>query len=190
MAGNRSFLEGKAGCSRIAVFHTGIGPDAAAAAMKAAIALGPWNLVIAAGFAGGLEPGLALGDAVLDDFQTSNRLVSQAKPIESVQAKAKLRAQTGAIAVDMETDTIRKACLIAGIPIVATRVISDTASQDLPIPFPIWFDLENQRPRPFALLAYLACNPRRIAPFARFVRSIPRLSNALAIAVEGCIGFE
>ena len=74
--------------------------------------------------------------------------------------------------MDMETETIAGACKNFCIPMLSVRAISDTASRSLPVPFAVWFDAKKQKPRVFALIRYLARNPRRIRPFVGFVKGI------------------
>jgi adenosylhomocysteine nucleosidase len=177
---------GMIGQVEVAVAHTGIGPEAAAVAIHRLFPLAPWTCVLAAGFAGGLDPQLSLGDVVIETRPSSEpcRLISRPLPVESVEEKARVFRETGAAAVDMETDTLAAACAVADIPFTAVRVISDPANTALPVPFAAWFDLKNQRPKPLGLLAYLVRHPRGVPPFVRFLRGLSFVAENLAAAVE------
>ena len=183
------FARGKIGHAEVGVIHTGIGPEAAERSLRAVFDGDAWRLVVVAGFAGALAPKLSLGDIVMEEVpsQAPRRIISTALPVETAAAKRALHAKTGAQAVDMETDAVARVCAEWSVPALAVRVISDAAETDLPVPFSEWFHLEKQRARPVRLLGYLARHPGRVPAFARFVRVIPKLSEALALAVEGSI---
>ncbi len=183
------FATGQIGLTEVGVMHIGIGPQAAERSLRAVFQERAWRLVVVAGFAGALAPKLSLGDIVMEELpsQAPCRIISTDLPVETAAAKRALHAQTGAQAVDMETQAVARVCAERSVPLLAVRVISDAAETDLPVPFSEWFHLEKQRARPIRLLAYLARHPGRIPPFARFVRAIPKISEALALAVEGSI---
>ncbi len=185
------FLLGNVGKEEVLLAHTGVGPAAAAANVAALLAWQRPRLLLSAGFAGGLDPRLATGDLLLatnfsapvllaqsrallagDARAYFGTLTSQPHPAETVAEKAALARATGALGVDMETASIAAACARAGVPLLSVRAISDPAREPLPVPFAEWFDLTAQRPRPFALVRYLAHHRAQIGPFVRFVRGL------------------
>jgi hypothetical protein len=121
------------------------------------------ELVLTCGFAGGLNPALKIGDVVFeigrsrgDETQIKKKsetphvvsydqlIAAGAKPAKffcadriatTVAEKKKLRDETGADAVEMESAAIHAVCREFGIPCVTVRVISDTANEDLPLDF-------------------------------------------------------
>lgn len=189
----RRRLEASSFAGKVAVAHSGAGP-AAAGRHAGRVLEGRPEMLIAAGFAGGLDRALRTADVMVATNFSDPTLIAHARaiggarfgaltsvdlPAESLDAKAAL-ARDGAIAVDMETAAVSAACARAGIPLLAVRVISDPACEPLPVPFAEWFDLERQRPRPLRLVAWLARHPKQIAPFARFVRGLAPARRALA----------
>jgi len=126
--------------------------------------LAPPELVLTCGFAGGLDPDLRPGEAVFEmplapslsppgEESVSGRtgeglfaklLTVGAKPAKffcadkiatTVAEKKKLRQETGADAVEMESAAIHAVCRERRIPCATVRVISDTANEDLPLDF-------------------------------------------------------
>jgi len=205
----RGFLSSANCAEEIRVTHTGVGFASAAAKIAKLLSGDRPRVVISSGYAGGLDPQLKISDLLLATNFSAPGLValcrtsagdrrvpvfgwltSQAAAVESVADKAALADETGAHAVDMETEAIALACSAAGVPLLSVRAISDAASQPLPVPFEHWFDLARQRPRPVALVSYLARQPSRIAAFARFVRGLPSARLALTGYLVDLLGSE
>ena len=167
----------------VLIVHTGIGPESAGRVIRSLLAVEKPRLLVCAGFGGGLDPQLRVGDTLVADF-SAGVILSSADPLETPAQKAAVFRKSGARIVDMETATIAAACSAAGVPLVAVRAVSDSADDSLPVPFDVWFDAARQRARPLALVGFLLRNPSRAAPFARFVLRLPRVAAALARAIE------
>jgi nucleoside phosphorylase len=192
-------LLGRRRSEGIRVEHFGVGPVISAERIGRLLAAEKPPLLVCAGFAGGLDPRLAIGDLVVAENlstpevlgraragtnalppRTFGSIVSRATPVESVAEKAALFRETSALAVDMESEAVAAACRAAGVPLLVVRVISDPADLPLPVPFADWFDLQRQQPRVLGLLKYLALHPNHIGPFANFVRGLAPARHALA----------
>jgi uridine phosphorylase len=153
----REFLAGEAS---VPASHL---QDASTGQVRLARTLAPPDLVLTCGFAGGLNPDLKLGEVVFEisrsrgnETQIKEKLetpyvvsyekliTAGAKPAKffcsdriatTIAEKKKLRAETGADAVEMESAAIHAVCAERGIPCATIRVISDTANEDLPLDF-------------------------------------------------------
>jgi len=187
------------------VLHTGIGGEIAGPWLEGWLRVERPEFVISSGFAGGLDPALEFGSIVAaTNFsdaallrQARNRIpkcrsgdfVSAPAAVESVEEKRALHAKTGAIAVDMETESLAVVCAKFGVPMLALRVVSDDVRTALPLPLSVCFDLQKQRPRPLSILGVLTREPGKIGPFVRFVRSTKTagaiLADALAALLSG-----
>ena len=192
----------------VAIVHTGVGDTSAGRTRLGTKIAEPGGIraVISAGYAGGLAVHLRVGDLVLgENFSDpalaasarqalggeslhAGRIVSRDAVAATATAKRTLGAETGALAVDMETAWIAEACAAQRLPMLSLRVISDAADQDFPVPGHILFDAARQRPRYLALPAWLLAHPGKIGPFAAFVRGLgparERLARALRQVIE------
>jgi adenosylhomocysteine nucleosidase len=177
---------GNLGAVTVIVIHTGIGPVSAERAIRELLAHEQPRRVISAGFAGGLDPALRVGDTLTADFPTP-MILSRSTPVETPAEKIAAFRETGARLVDMETGAIGAVCAGAGVPLSSIRAVSDSADESLPVPFGVWFDTTRQRPRPLALVLHLVRHPSHIAPFARFVLRLPRVAEALAQAIGAAL---
>jgi adenosylhomocysteine nucleosidase len=142
----RKIAAGRAGMAMLTV---GIGRQNAEKSVRSFLASCSPELVLTCGFAGGLNPDLKLGDVVFEignrQSEIENRLLAAgARPAKffcadriatTVAEKKKLRDETGADAVEMESAAIHAVCRERGIPCVTIRVISDPANEDLPLDF-------------------------------------------------------
>lgn len=183
------------GASRtVIIAHTGIGVAAAEKCVNRVIAEHHPRLLISAGYAGALDPGIAHGELFLaTNFTTAELIASpnasrgilttQPRAAETAAQKAALARETGAQAVDMETSAIARVCATHDVPLLSLRAISDTASAEIPVPLHVTYDLCRQRPRVAGLLAFLVRNPSRILPFARFVRGLKPAREAMTSAI-------
>ena len=179
-------FRGRCGKVEVLVVHTGIGPDSAGRVIQSVLAVEKPRLLVCAGFGGGLDPLLRVGDTLVADF-SSGVILSSSDPLETPAQKAAIFRKSGARIVDMETATVAAACSSASVPLVAVRAVSDSADDSLPVPFDVWFDAARQRARPLALVGFLLRTPSRAAPFARFVSRLPRVAAALAREIEGVL---
>jgi adenosylhomocysteine nucleosidase len=125
----------------------GPGPARARAAAEALIAAGAETLA-SFGVAGALDPRLKPGDLVvataaidadgtryaaeLREFGIRGAILTQAHPVASAEEKRRLFAETGALAVDMETAAVAAVACRAGRRFVAVRAICDAAARALP----------------------------------------------------------
>lgn len=199
--GTLPVITGELLARRIAVCHTGVGAESCNTRIAAFLQEHRPAKLVSSGFAGGLDPALQVGDVVVAANFCSPEMLAKASlqqifqgamttekhVAETVAEKAALFSQTGASAVDMETAIIFGQCSQRGIPMLSLRGISDSAADDLPVSFSIWFDAAKQKPRVGALLWELATHPAKIPRFAKFVRGISlaraRLTEALAALV-------
>lgn len=196
--GSFPVFSGRLGAEDVLVCHTGMGASSVRASLPEAI--GPHRLrgLVATGFAGALDPSLAVGDIVADRHLSAPLLLETAvalgaRPLSfasrdevagTAREKQSLARETGAQVIDMESAAIAEICRERHIPFLAVRAISDTARRDFPVPPRILFDFSRQRSRPLALATYLATHPARVPAFAHFVSDLvqarQRLTDFLA----------
>ena len=128
------------------VLITGMGARNASSAVNQFLQQASPRRVITAGFAGGLNPALTLGTVL---YQCDPELVAglsdtgaragtfhcAERVAVTAASKSELWRKTRADAVEMESAVIRQLCLERSLPSATVRVISDTATEDLPLDF-------------------------------------------------------
>jgi len=196
-------VTGWLGNRNVLVLHTGVGATAARRTLAHYWEMretygGRWDVLITAGFAGGLDPSLPAGALVLGGsdplmLERARELLGKRahvgglattfEPLETVEAKEVFFRETGALAVDMETEAVAAFCRESGVSWLAVRGISDPAGMPFPVPYDVCFDATTQQPLPGALFRFLALHPGRAFPFARFVWNVRRAQRTLTAAL-------
>ena len=107
------------------------------------------DLMICSGLAGALRANIMVGDVIIQSTDSSltdtagsalkeraipyhiGPLVTVASPVLTPTARRDLAAKSGAVAVDMESQTIAALCRERGIPCLAMKGVSDGIDDDL-----------------------------------------------------------
>ena len=130
----------------IEVIHTGVGEDISSERIGKFLGNQQFDFLISAGFAGSLNRELQVNDLlVAKNFSTLDRKQAQSSLsnvpiyaanmltvpalIDSSEERERIARDSGASAVDMETEFIARACAVHSIPLLALRVITDTPTQ-------------------------------------------------------------
>jgi adenosylhomocysteine nucleosidase len=182
---------------------TGIGARNAERTLRAALAKEKPELVISAGFAGGLEPKLVSGTVVFDTdgwpaLQTA-LLAAGARPARfhcaekvatTAAEKRKLREDTGAEVVEMESQIIGSMCRQEHVPCATVRVVLDTAAEDLPLDFNQLMTPDRALDNRKLALAILKA-PGKISALLRLQKQSGAAAEKLAaVLVRLCPGLE
>ena len=184
----RAGLHGK----NAVITRTGIGKKNAETRTAALIESAGPSVILAAGFAGGLDPRLTPGDVFVasevHDAEDSGaqwsaphqlmelaaelslsdheihfgKLVTVEKVMGSSQKKQALRARTGAAAVDMESSGILRVAAEKKVPVLCVRTILDEVDFELPFDFGKILTPEG-RPRLLETIGAIAEQPGRVA---------------------------
>ena len=161
-------------------------------------------LVISAGVCGALSPELRAGDLVLPESvigpaaewlnvtptayaratglapgARGGTLTTAGDVVATAEAKAALFAQTGAVAVDMESSLILTHAAGAGCPALVVRAVSDTAGESLP-PELIELVDEDGRLRTARALSLAVTRPRLVPRALALRRATQRGLSAVA----------
>jgi nucleoside phosphorylase len=203
-------IRGKIDDCAIEILHTGVGEKVCRQRLEKFLsATGrirrgeqdqQFECLISSGFAGALNDDLQIGDLLLaENFSTIDlseirsslsdlpihiaNLLTVPALIDSSNERSKLAHASGAVAVDMETEFIARACAAHSVPFLSLRVISDTPHELFPAPADVLFDIERQRTRMLKLMRYFLAHPNRVPRLAQFAKRIARARKVLASAL-------
>jgi nucleoside phosphorylase len=182
------------------VLITGMGPRNAERSVREALAARSPTRVLTCGFAGGLNPDLAVGTVLFEadeGFDAASGLrAAGARPgrfhcadrvaVLATEKRA-LRATTGADAVEMESGVIRALCRERGIPGATVRVISDAAEDDLPLDFNLLMDPAGRIPQARVFVELLK-QPWRVPRVIRLGLRTQHAARRLAAVLSEALG--
>lgn len=186
----------------VEVFHTGVGEKRCRAQVENFLRRQQFKYLISAGFAGALDQKLEVGDLLLSENFSSPELLASAHLdfagagiflgklatvpgiVDSLSERDRWAAESGAAAVDMETEFIAAACAAQRIPMLSLRAISDTPSKPFPAPPNVLFDLEKQKTNFGRLAVYLMTHPGAALRLNAFRQRVALARQMLTSALE------
>jgi nucleoside phosphorylase len=197
-------VRGKMADQLIEVLHTGVGEKVCRERIEKFLKDQQFDLMISAGFAGALNDELQVGDLLLaKNFSTIDMnqrglsfsslpihmadLLTVPAPIDSSDERNRIARESGAAAVDMETEFIARACDEHGVPLLSLRVITDTPRKPFPAPTKVLFDIERQRTRLLTLATFFLAHPNRAPRMLQFAKSIAHARKILASALVAVV---
>ena len=186
----------------VAVFHTGVGEKRCRARLENFLRHQQLKYLISAGFAGALDQELQIGDLLLSENFSSPELLGSAHLdfsgegifvgklatvpgiVDSKSERDRWAAESGAAAVDMETEFIATACAAHQVPLLSLRAISDTPGKPFPAPPEVLFDLEKQKTNFARLALHLLTHPGALGRLSAFRQRIALARETLTSALE------
>lgn len=186
----------------VALFHTGVGEKSCRKHIEDFLRQQQLKYLISTGFAGALDAELLIGDLLLSenfsdpellasphlDFADARLFVGKLATvpgiIDSKFERERWAAESGAAAVDMETEFIAAACAAHQVPMLSLRVISDTPAEPFPAPPEVLFDLEKQKTNFARLALYLATHPLAAVRLNAFRQRVALARQTLTSALD------
>lgn len=180
----------------VRILITGMGADRASRNIRkildTASASQP-EAVILSGFAGGLNPELKAGSAVIHSEESENfpewdqlsglcdytgRFYSSTRIVVTPGEKSELFNQTGHDAVDMESGGILEACKGFEVPATVLKAISDEAGEHLPLDFTPYINKDGFISYP-RLIGGLSLKPQQLPSMLKLARKSSQCSSRL-----------
>lgn len=198
----RERIDGQIHGRPVAILHTGVGEKSCRRRIEDFLRQQQFKYLISAGFAGALDRELQVGNLLLSENFSSPELLGSTHLdfgnrgvfvgklatvpgiVDSRSERDRWAAESGAVAVDMETEFIAAACAAHKVPMLSLRAISDTPSEPFPAPPGVLFDLEKQKTDFGRLALYLATHPGALIRLNAFRQRIALARQALTNALN------
>ena len=195
-------LRGQMRNQSVAVFHTGVGEKSCRAHLENFLRQQQPKYLISTGFAGALDQKLQVGDLLLSenfsspellgsprlDFRNAGFIIGKLATVpgivDSKSERDRWAAESGAAAVDMETEFIAAACAAHRTPMLSLRAISDTPSEPFPAPPNVLIDLEKQQTNFARLALHLVTHPGALLRLNAFRTRVALARQSLTSALE------
>ena len=186
----------------VAVFHTVVGEKRCRTHIDNFLRQQQFKYLISAGFAGALDEELRIGNLLLSENFSSPELLASPHldfadaglfvgklatvpgVIDSKFERDRWAAESGAAAVDMETEFIAAACAAHRVPILSLRVMSDTPSEPFPAPPEVLFDLEKQKTNFAGLAFHVMTHPGALMRLNAFRQRVALARQSLTSALD------
>lgn len=183
--------------TEVRVVHTGVGEVAAQKSLLNFFAKGSPRILISAGYAGAISEKLNVGDILLAENFSAAPLLESARPlgtigrlktvsevIDDAGARAAIARDSGAIAIDMETEFIARVCAERNVPMLSLRAISDTPQAPFSLPLLVLFDMKRQRTNLAGLFGYLVRHPSSAKHLLRIAGQTKTARRSLTNALD------
>jgi len=184
---------------RLAIWLLGAMGSGAAMVLERKLAEIQPELVISAGFAGGLQPDVRVGDLILGKNSSDPGIVERLvlskrwhagdiltceRILETVADKRRLGVESGCLAADLETGHMAEVCRKRGIPMLSVRCISDAVEDAMPVPAETLLNPASGRPEPLKLFKHLVSNPGSVPGFNRLLKNAKTAQSQLASGLD------
>lgn len=190
---------GTAGGNRVTATMIGVGPEAARRSAEQLLDAASFDHVVVTGIAGGIGPGIAVGDLVtpeaVEDLRTGTRYAPRTlgrhRPAGTLSTTHELivdderiadLVRRGVVALDMETSAVAAVCEERGVPWSVFRVVSDRPQDGL-LDHGVFELLEaDGTVHPGRTIKYVVTRPSRIRHLARLARDAGGAARKAALA--------
>jgi nucleoside phosphorylase len=199
--GDATIIRGKIDNHSVAILHTGVGRKSCEGKIDNFLQAERPTFLIGAGFAGAVREHLQAGDLILTENFSDREWLSEAQRIlsnenvrtaklytsptivDSIDERNEAARAKGADAVEMEAESIARACAARGVRMLSLRVISDSLRNPFPAPPKVLFDIQRQKTDPAQLLFYLLKHPVAIWRLIQFGGQIRKARQKLTSAI-------